>query len=82
LTIKRSYGEENVREIVDLVMELALEGRTTTSSGKKLAIDAESVCVHGDVVNAPEVIKGLREALARAGIEVRSALRDPATIRQ
>jgi len=82
LTIKRSYGEENVREIVDLVMEFALEGTTTSRNGKKIAIDAESVCVHGDVVNAPEVIEGLRDALARYGIEVRSALRGPETMRQ
>ena len=75
LTIKRSYGEEKVEEIVDLVMEFALEGKTTSSSGKKIAVDADSVCVHGDVVNAPEVVKGLRDALGRAGIEVRSALR-------
>ena len=82
LTIKRSYGEENVQEIVDLVMEFALEGTTTSCNGKKVAIDAESVCVHGDVVNAPEVIEGLRDALGRAGIEVRSALRGSETIRQ
>lgn len=75
LTIKRSYGEENVQEMIDLVMKFALEGKTTSSSGKEILIDAESVCVHGDVINAPEVIQGLREALAREAIEVRSALR-------
>ena len=38
-------------------------------------VEADSVCVHGDVVNAPEVLEALRAALARAGIEARSALR-------
>lgn len=75
LTIKRSYGEESIQEMVDLVMEFALEGTTTSVNGKKIKVDAESVCVHGDVTNAPEVVRALREALERAGIEVRSALR-------
>jgi hypothetical protein len=30
--------------------------------------------VHGDVVNAPEVLDGLHTALKREGIEVRSAI--------
>jgi hypothetical protein len=32
------------------------------------------VCVHGDVVNAPEVLDGLHAALQREGIDVRSAI--------
>jgi hypothetical protein len=32
------------------------------------------VCVHGDVINAPDVLDGLHAALEREGIVVRSAL--------
>ncbi len=75
ITVKRTYGVENVEEMVELVMRFALEGKTTAASGKVIDVEADSVCVHGDVINAPEVLQALRAALERAGIEARSALR-------
>jgi len=75
ITVKRTYGVENVEEIVELVMKFAIEGKTTSVNGKEIDVEGDSVCVHGDVINAPEVLEGLRAALARAGIEARSALR-------
>lgn len=74
-TIRRSYGVENVEEIVELVMRFALAGKTTATSGKVIDVEGDSVCVHGDVTNAPELLEALRAALRRSGIEVRSALR-------
>jgi UPF0271 protein len=73
ITVKRSYGVEEVEEIVDLVLRFALEGKTTAVSGAVVDIEAESVCVHGDVANAPEVLDAIRAALAREGIAVESA---------
>ncbi len=75
ITVKRTYGVENIEEMVELVMRFVLEGKTTTVSGKVIDVEADSVCVHGDVINAPEVLAALRAALARAGVEARSALR-------
>ncbi len=72
--VKRTYGEENVDEMVALVMKFVKEGKVTTSSGKDIAIEADSICVHGDVINAPEVVRALRSALAREGVEARSAI--------
>ncbi len=76
ITVKRSYGEENVEEIVELVMRFVLEGKTRSASGKVIDVEGDSVCVHGDVVNAPQVLDGLRAALEREGIEVHSAIRN------
>lgn len=73
--VKRTYGEENVDEMVALVMKFVREGKVATSSGKDIAIEADSICVHGDVINAPEVVQALRSALAREGVEARSAIR-------
>lgn len=75
LTIKRHYGEEDVDEIVGLVMKFVHEGTIKSVNGKDIPIEADSVCVHGDVINAPEVLTGLRSALEGEGIEIRSALR-------
>ena len=73
--VKRTYGEENVDEMVGLVMKFVREGKVTTASGKDIDVEADSICVHGDVINAPEVVQALRSALARAGVEARSAIK-------
>jgi 5-oxoprolinase (ATP-hydrolysing) subunit A len=74
ITVKRAYGEESVEEIVALVLRFAIDGKTTTTTGAVIDVEGESVCVHGDVINAPEVLDGLHTALRREGIEVRSAI--------
>ena len=74
ITVKRHYGEEKVEEIVEFVMHFVRHGSVMSANGKEIPLEAESVCVHGDVINAPEVVKGLREALAHEGVETRSAL--------
>lgn len=75
ITVKRTYGTEDVQEIVDLVLLFAVDGKTTATDGSVIDVEGDSVCVHGDVVNAPEVLDGLYAALHREGIQVRSALR-------
>lgn len=75
ITVKRTYGTEDVQEIVDLVLRFAVDGKTTATDGSVIDVEGDSVCVHGDVVNAPEVLDGLHAALQREGIQVRSALR-------
>ncbi len=75
ITVKRSYGTEDVEEIVELVLRFAVDGQTTADSGDVIDVEGESVCVHGDVVNAPEVLDGLHAALQREGIAIRSAIR-------
>lgn len=74
ITVKRTYGTESVEEIVELVLRFAIDGNTTTTTGNIIEVEGDSVCVHGDVVNAPEVLDGLHVALRREGIEVRSAI--------
>lgn len=74
--VKRTYGEENVEEMVALVMKFVTEGKVTTSSGKDIDVEADSICVHGDVINAPEVLTALHQALKRASVVARSAVGD------
>jgi UPF0271 protein len=74
--VKRTYGEESIEEMVGLVMKFVTEGKVTTSSGKDIEIEADSICVHGDVINAPEVLTALHKALKEAGVAARSAVAD------
>ena len=54
------------------VLRMVTEGRVTCSDGADLAIQADTVCIHGDQPGALAFARGLREALGRAGIEVRA----------
>lgn len=74
--VKRTYGEENVDEMVALVMKFISEGKVMTASGKEIDVEADSICVHGDVINAPEVLTALHQALEQAGVAARSAVGD------
>jgi UPF0271 protein len=74
--VKRTYGEENVDEMVGLVMKFVTEGTVKGASGKDIQLDADSICVHGDVINAPEVLTALHKALKAAGVAARSAVED------
>ena len=49
--------------IVAQVTQLARKGTVTTVSGKELALNADTVCVHGDNPESVAVIKALRQAL-------------------
>lgn len=74
--VKRTYGEENVDEMVALVMKFVTEGKVTAASGKEIDIEADSICVHGDVINAPEVLTSLHQALEGGHVVARSAVGD------
>jgi UPF0271 protein len=49
-----------------------IEGYVITVSGKRVPLQPESICVHGDRPNAPAVARAVRDRLEKLGIEVRS----------
>jgi UPF0271 protein len=46
------------------------EGQVRSADGTNLAFSAQSVCVHGDSPNGPEVVKVIRDALDGVGLQV------------
>jgi UPF0271 protein len=46
-----------------------------TIDGGDLELEVESICVHGDAPNAPEIARAIRARLQAAGIEL-AALAD------
>ena len=52
------------------VLRLAREGKVAAADGTELAIQAETVCVHGDNPAAVQLARKIRESLVQAGIEV------------
>jgi UPF0271 protein len=48
------------------------EGAVTALDGTRVAVDAETVCVHSDTPGAGELGRAVRRALEEAGLEVRA----------
>jgi UPF0271 protein len=57
--------------IVAHVMRMVEEGAIITTSGKRLKVAIDSICVHGDNPQAVAAGAAVRGALTQAGIEVR-----------
>jgi len=58
--------EETARRAVRLVQD----GTVPTVDGGELELEAQSICVHGDAPNAPQIAGAIRGALEAAGIEL------------
>lgn len=51
---------------VQQVLQMIYEGTVTTTSGKKIPILAETICLHGDGIHAVEFAKAIHDALQKA----------------
>jgi UPF0271 protein len=52
------------------VVRMVKEGKVTAVTGKDIAIQADSVCVHGDGEKALAFVEKIRQALEQEGVEV------------
>jgi UPF0271 protein len=57
---------------VSRVLRMVLKGRVESRTGVDVALQAETVCIHGDQPKALAFARRLRKALEEAGIEVRA----------
>jgi 5-oxoprolinase (ATP-hydrolysing) subunit A len=58
-------------EIVKRCLNILLENRVQTISGKWINLKADTICIHGDNPNAPKIVKELKSALENANIKIR-----------
>jgi hypothetical protein len=76
-------GEERYGKSETLPVELAprqavrmaLEGKVKTIDGADVDISVQTICCHGDTPGAQHIVRAVREALDRAGCQVKP-LRD------
>lgn len=59
---------EDPYEVVARAAAFAVQGRTTAVDGTVLAVDARSICVHGDTPGAVYLAGEIRRTLADAGV--------------
>lgn len=53
-------------------LSIAIRHRVQLPDGLRLDVDADTLCLHGDTPGAVEFARQIREALARAGVDVRA----------
>jgi UPF0271 protein len=61
----------NVDEAVAQVMQMVTEGTVTAITGERVALRAQSICLHGDGAHAVEFAVAIRKALDDAQVVVR-----------
>ncbi|RTH27023.1 LamB/YcsF family protein [Thermus scotoductus] len=59
------------KEAARRALRMVLERKVEALDGGEVEVKAETLCIHGDNPNAPEVALAVRKALEEAGIEVR-----------
>ncbi|ODN72494.1 5-oxoprolinase subunit PxpA [Methylobrevis pamukkalensis] len=52
------------------VLSMVTEGAIPTVGGKRLAVEAGTLCIHGDTPGAPAIARALRAALEAAGVDI------------
>ena len=73
LTPRRLPGAmiEDIDAAIAQVRRMVTEGRVRAVSGNDVAVRADTICIHGDQPNAMVFARGIHDALAGDGIEIR-----------
>ncbi|MDX0470066.1 5-oxoprolinase subunit PxpA [Sinorhizobium medicae] len=58
--------------VASRMLRLVKEGRITAMDGTEIALEAQSICVHGDTPAAVSIARSVREALVQVGVEMKS----------
>ncbi len=53
-------------------VKMAVEGKVRTIDGLEIDISVQTICCHGDTPGAEKIVRAVREALGKAGVQVRS----------
>ena len=61
---------ENIEKAVSRAVVLVQRKIMTTTEGAEVPLEAESLCVHGDTINALELVRALRLALESSGTRI------------
>lgn len=57
-------------EVIERCVRMAVDGVVTSSRGREIAVDCDSILLHGDNPNAVQLAGGVRSALLGAGVQL------------
>ncbi len=69
----RSHADAQIHDVssaVAQVRQILREGSVTARTGERVALRADTLCLHGDRLDAAEFARALRESLIAEGIQV------------
>jgi UPF0271 protein len=58
--------------VAQRMLRMVTEGRITAVDGTDVAVEAQSICVHGDNPAAVALARALREKLSAGGVELKA----------
>lgn len=58
-------------EVARRAVQMVTQRRVRTPDGGEIALEAETLCIHGDTPGAPELARVVRAALVEAGVAIR-----------
>jgi len=61
----------NPAEAGQQALRIAEKGSAIASGGTEIAVDAQTICIHGDTPGAPEIVRAVARTLRQAGVELR-----------
>jgi 5-oxoprolinase (ATP-hydrolysing) subunit A len=70
LVLERVKQLRDPEETAARAVRLVQDGSVVTIDGGELELRVESICVHGDAPNAPQIARAIRDALEAAGVEL------------
>ena len=57
-------------DAAEQAVHIARDGFVTASDGSRLAVEARTLCLHGDTPGAPRIARAVRERLEREGVTI------------
>ena len=60
----------SIEKAVERTMKFIQEGEVIAFSGKKMKVEADTICVHGDSPIALDLASALYQAFQKAGVEI------------
>jgi UPF0271 protein len=70
LVLERAKQVRDPEQMGEKAVRLIRESKVRTTDGGDLELEVQSICVHGDAPNAPQIARAIRDALEAAGIEL------------
>jgi 5-oxoprolinase (ATP-hydrolysing) subunit A len=70
LILQRGVGQVDIARTRERIRKFFLTGEITSVSGKRVAVPAESICVHGDGPSAIPIVESIRAIAGELGIVV------------
>ena len=61
----------NPAEAGQQALRIAEKGRVIASGRTEIAVDAQTICIHGDTPGAPEIARAVARTLRQAGVDLR-----------